>query len=65
MIDYAYPAIMAERAMRDLHLAALNKDFDTAIDQGCVAIAEMRMTINALRDMKDKQDAIYQQTKTV
>lgn len=65
MIDYAYPAMMAERAMKDLHQAALENKFDAAIAHGIEAITEMRLTINALKDMKDKRDALRQQTQTV
>ena len=65
MIDYASPAIKAERAMKDLHNAALKKDFDAAIEQGFIAITEMRMTINALRDMKERHDALHQQATPV
>jgi len=65
MIDYAHPVMMAQRAMKDLHQAALENNFDAAIEHGIVAITEMRLTINALKDMKDKQNALRQQTKTV
>lgn len=65
MIDYSYPAMMAERAMKDLHNAALENDFDAAIEHGLNALTEMRLTINALRDMKEQRDALRQQTQTV
>lgn len=65
MIDYAYPAMMAERAMKDLHQSVLENKFDAAIAHGIEAITEMRLTINALKDMKDKRDALRQQTQTV
>jgi len=65
MIDYAHPVMMAQRAMKDLHQAALENNFDAAIEHGIVAITEMRLTINALKDMKDKQNALRQQTKAI
>lgn len=65
MIDYAHPAMMAERAMKELHWAAIGNDFDTAIEQGITAITEMRLTINALRDMKERHNALCKQTQTV
>lgn len=65
MIDYAHPAICAERAMKDLHTAALENDFDMAINYGVAAITEMRLTINALKHMKEQQNALRQQTTSV
>lgn len=65
MIDYSYPAMMAERAMKDLHNAALEGDFDAAIEHGLNALTEVRLTINALKHMKEQRDALRQQTETV
>jgi hypothetical protein len=53
-LDYAYPAMQAETALKALHYAVLDKDYDRAIVEGLRAIVETRMAIAALKDMKEK-----------
>ena len=65
MIDYAYPCMMAEAALKNLHFTALDKDYDTAIEHCLIALTETRMTLNALKHMKEQQDALRKQTETV
>ena len=65
MIDYAQPAMNAERALKELHWAAIENSIDEAIEHGLNALTEVRMTINALKHMKEQQDALRQQTKAV
>ena len=65
MIDYAKPAMNAEHAMKELHWAAIEGDLDEAIAHGTQAIAEVRLTVNALRHMKEQRDALRKQTETV
>lgn len=54
MIDYAYPCMMAEKALKDLHNAMLENKYDDALESGLLALTEIKMTINAINDMKDK-----------
>lgn len=65
MIDYAYPCMMAEAALKNLHFAALDKDYDAAIEHCLVALTETRMTLNALKHMKEQEHALRKQTETV
>lgn len=65
MIDYAYPAMMAENALKELHEAMLNQDYDKAMKAGMNAMVEVRMTMNAINHMKERHDALRQQTQTV
>lgn len=58
MIDYAYPCMMAEKALKDLHNAALDKDYAAAILFGIGAMTEARLTIQNLRLMKEQEDAL-------
>lgn len=58
IIDYAYPCMMAEKALKELHNAMLNKDFDLAIDAAHAALVETKMTLNSIVLMKEKEDAI-------
>lgn len=54
MVDYAYPCMMAEKALKRLHDAMLEKDYDAAIEAGLQAAAEVKLTLNAIKDMKEK-----------
>ena len=54
LIDYAYPAMKVERGMRNLHEAALDRDYDRAIELGLLALADLKLTINSLKVMKEK-----------
>ena len=55
IVDYAYPCMMAEKALREAHEAVLKNDFDGAIEQTLQAIVEARIMLNSLKDMKEKQ----------
>jgi hypothetical protein len=50
MIDYARPTMMAEKALKDLHNAMLDKRYEEAIEQALQAIAETRQAIAAIRN---------------
>lgn len=65
MIDYAHPAMSAERALKEMHWAAIENDLDTAMEQCLIALTETRMTLNALKHMKEQKDALRKQTQTV
>jgi len=55
VIDYAMPTMMAEKALRDLHNAALNKEFDKAIEFALEAAVQCRMASAALRQMQTEE----------
>lgn len=65
MTDYAYPCMMAENALKDLHLAALDKDYAAAIEHGIQALVEVKLTIQNLKLMKEQEDALRNQAQTV
>jgi hypothetical protein len=65
LIDYAYPMMMAENAMKEAHIHMLNREYDQAVEQMLVAITEARMTLNAVKHMKKQHDALRKQTQTV
>ena len=65
MIDYARPCMMAETALKKSHNAMLQNDYDEAIGEALVAIAETKLMINSIKDMKERQDALRQQTSTL
>ena len=51
MIDYAYPCMMAEKALKDLHNAAIEGRLDDAKEFSLTALAEVRLTYQALGHM--------------
>lgn len=55
LIDYAYPCMMAERAIKDLHDAMLMKEYDEAIEHGLRALAEVKLTINSIKHMQEQE----------
>lgn len=55
IVDYAYPCMMAERYLKDLHEAMLNRDYDAAVEAGMKAMVEVKLTVNAIKDEKEKQ----------
>jgi hypothetical protein len=52
MIDYSYPCMMAERALKDLHNAAIEGRINDAKEHAMAALAEVRLTYQALRHMQ-------------
>jgi hypothetical protein len=53
MIDYAYPTMMAEKALKDLHDAMLERRYDDAKEAALRCIAETRMARRAIEIMED------------
>ena len=54
MIDYAYPCMMAEKALKDLHDAMLENKYEQATEAGLRALAEVKLTLNAIKDAQEK-----------
>lgn len=65
LIDYAYPLMMAERALKKAHDYLLEGDYILAMDQLEKAIVEVRIARNSVIHIKEKSDALHQQTQTV
>lgn len=55
LIDYAHPAMMAEKAMRDLHEAMLLRKYDEALEFARIAQVEIKMTYNAILHEKEQR----------
>mgnify|MGYP007062763086 CR=1 FL=1 len=62
MIDYAYPCMMAEKDLKQAHEHMLDREYDKAIEAALGAIAETKLMINAINDMKERSNALYEQT---
>lgn len=53
VVDYAYPCMMAETALRAVHHAALHNKYDEAIESATKAITELRVAIASLKIMQE------------
>tara|TARA_R110000868_G_scaffold108996_2_gene297016 strand:+ start:172 stop:363 length:192 start_codon:yes stop_codon:yes gene_type:complete len=53
LVDYAYPMMMAQSRIKSAHDAVLNKDFTTAIEDTMTAMAELKLMLNALKEMRE------------
>ena len=56
MIDYAYPCMMAEKALKSAHDKVLHGDLDGAIEEALNAMSEAKLLVNALRHMKQVKE---------
>jgi hypothetical protein len=57
MIDYAYPCMMAEKALKKAHDKVLANDLEAAIAEALIAMAESKLMFNALRHMQQVKEA--------
>lgn len=55
VVDYSYPMLMAHKALKDAHDAILKKDFGTAVEQVMTAMAEVKLTLNAVKSMQESE----------
>jgi len=65
LIDYAYPLMMAERALKKAHDFLLEEDYILAMDQLEKAIVEVRIARNSVLHIKETSNAIREQTATI
>jgi len=56
IVDYSEPWMLARKALQKFHHAMLRKEHDAAIDEGVKAIAEIRLAIAAVRDLKERHE---------
>lgn len=55
LIDYAHPAMMAEKALKDMHNAMLENNYDKALEHAMTAIVETRLAYQSIIHMKEKR----------
>ncbi len=65
MIDYSYPCMMAEKALKDLHNAAIEGRLDDAKEHALTAIAEARLIYQALQHMGQERSSSSQSKPTL
>lgn len=56
MNDYARPTMLAEKALKDLHNAMLDRNYSVALMCGLDAIRYARETMHAIVEMEQQQD---------
>jgi DNA polymerase III delta prime subunit len=56
LIDYARPTLMAEKALKEMHWAMLDNDFDRALEFALAAMAETKMAYHAIQIQKERAD---------
>ena len=61
VIDYAYPMMAAEKSLKETYQFMLDRKYDEALDELLIAASEVKMTINAIRHMKEQEDALRKQ----
>jgi hypothetical protein len=57
IIDYAYPCMMAENALRKVHEYMLQNNFDAAIEESMKVLVETKLMLNAIKEMKGRTSA--------
>ena len=55
-IDYSYPSIQAEKALKRMQVALLDKKYDEAMALALEAIVETKMAYNAIRHEMEKRN---------
>jgi hypothetical protein len=65
VVDYAYPMMMAEKALKEAHNHLLNREYDEAIEVMLSAITESKLTLTSIKHMKEQDDALRKQTEAV
>lgn len=59
--DYAYPCMMAEKALQEVHQAILRNDYAEAQSKAGQALIECAMMLDAIKTMKGQHHAVRQQ----
>lgn len=54
MIDYAYPTMMAEKALKELHEAMLARKFESAKEAALRCISEAKIAYHAIGIMEEE-----------
>lgn len=61
MIDYAHAALVAEQRLKKTYAAALEKDYEAAMNHAMELVVESRALAMSLRYMKERDDALREQ----
>jgi len=61
MIDYAFPCMSAERALKEAHLAMLEKDYDKATQCAVESLIATSRMYDAIKHMKEQDHGLRKQ----
>ena len=56
IVDYAEPTMKAEKALKEMHWAMCENDFDKALEFALAAITETKLAYNAIVIQKERAD---------
>ncbi len=65
LIDYAYPLMKAETAMKKAYAYLLEEDHVLAMDQLTLAVVEAKIARNAIQHMMEQKNALHKKPETV
>lgn len=65
LIDYAYPLMELEKALKKAHDYLLERNYVLALDQVDLAVVQTRKVRVSILHIMEKEDAIRQQTPPV
>ena len=57
MIDYSYPTMMAEKALKELHEAMLARKYEAAREAALRCMSECKIAYNAIVVMEEENAA--------
>jgi hypothetical protein len=56
-IDFSYPYMQAKKALGEMHGAMVERQYDQALEYALQAMAEMKLTYNAILHEKEQRRA--------
>ena len=58
IVDYADPTMKAEKALKEMHWAMCENNFESALEYALTAMAETKMAYNAVVIQKERADEL-------
>lgn len=65
LIDYAYPMMNVEIALKKAHAFLLEEDYVLAMDQLTLAMVEAKIARNSVQHMMEQKNALHKKPETV
>jgi hypothetical protein len=54
LIDYAYPCMMAEKALKEVHQCMLGRGYEEALEKAADCVAHLDAVMFAITHMRDE-----------
>lgn len=58
IVDYADPTMKAEKALKEMHWAMCENNYEIALEYALTAMAEVKMAYNAVVIQKERADEL-------